>query len=62
MDRYSNTDDLGVSILNLCISKNLGWICRNTTNSDVGIDATVEQVVEGLPTAKFISIQLKSII
>ncbi len=60
MNRYSNTDDLGVSILNLCISKNLGWICRNTTNSDVGIDATVEQVVEGLPTAKFISIQLKT--
>lgn len=60
INRYSNTDDLGVSLLNLCISKNLGWICRNTTHSDVGIDATVEQVVEGLPTAKYISIQLKT--
>ena len=58
--RYSNTNDLGVSILNLCISKNFGWICRNTTNSDVGIDATIEQVINGLPTAKYISIQLKT--
>lgn len=58
--RYSNTNDLGVSVLNLCISKNLKWICRNTTNSDVGIDATVEQVIADNPTAKYISIQLKT--
>lgn len=58
--RYTNIDDTGIAILNLCISKELGWICRNTTNSDVGIDATVEQVISGNPTAKYISIQLKT--
>lgn len=59
-NRYSNTDDAGVAILNLCIAKDLGWICRNTNNTDVGIDATVEQVVDGDPTAKYISVQLKT--
>ena len=58
--RYKNIDDTGIAILNLCISKELEWICRNTTNSDVGIDATVEQVISGNPTAKYISIQLKT--
>jgi len=58
--RYLNIDDLGVSNLEHCISKNLGWICRKTPNSDVGIDATVEQVINGSPTAKYISIQLKT--
>lgn len=59
-NRYSNIDGTGVAILNLCITKDLGWICRNTNNSDVGIDATVEQVVGGEPTAKYISVQLKT--
>ena len=45
--RYSNTDDTGVAILNLCLTKDLGWICRNITIRDVGIDATVEQVISG---------------
>lgn len=58
--RYSNTDDTGVAILNLCLTKDLGWICRNTTHSDVGIDATVEQVIDDNPTAKYISVQLKT--
>jgi len=58
--RYSNTDDTGVAILNLCLTKDLGWICRNITIRDVGIDATVEQVVNDNPTAKYISVQLKT--
>ncbi len=58
--RYSNTDDTGVAILNLCITKDLRWICRSTTNSDVGIDATIEQVIAENPTAKYISVQLKT--
>lgn len=58
--RYSKTDNIGVDILNLCIDKKLGWICRNITKSDVGIDATVEQVIADNPTAKYISIQLKT--
>jgi len=58
--RYINTDNIGVDILNLYIHKKIGWICRNTTHSDVGIDATIEQVVNGNPTAKYISVQLKT--
>lgn len=58
--RYTPTNDIGVAILNLKISKVLGWICRDITKSDVGIDATIEQVIDGNPTAKYISVQLKT--
>lgn len=58
--RYTPTNDIGVAILNLRIPKDLGWICREITKSDVGVDATIEQVIEGNPTAKYISVQLKT--
>ena len=58
--RYTTTNDIGVAILNLRIPKDLGWICRDITKSDVGVDATIEQVVNGKPTAKYISVQLKT--
>lgn len=58
--RYKTTNDIGVAILNLRIPKDLGWICRDVTKSDVGIDATIEQVVNGNPTARYISVQLKT--
>lgn len=58
--RYTTTNDIGVAILNLRIPKDLGWICRDITKSDVGIDATIEQVIDGKPTAKYISVQLKT--
>lgn len=58
--RYTTTNDIGVAILNLRIPKDLGWICRDVTKSDVGVDANIEQVVNGKPTAKYISVQLKT--
>lgn len=58
--RYIPTNDIGVAILNLRIPKDLGWICRDITKSDVGVDATIEQVIDGKPTAKYISVQLKT--
>lgn len=58
--RYTTTNDIGVAILNLRIPKDLGWICRDVTKSDVGVDATIEQVINGKPTAKYISVQLKT--
>lgn len=58
--RYTPTNDIGVAILNLRIQKDLGWICREITKSDVGVDATIEQVIDGNPTAKYISVQLKT--
>lgn len=45
--RYNPTDDIGVSYLELCVRKDLGWIARTTTNSDIGIDMTIEQVING---------------
>lgn len=58
--RYNPTDDIGVSYLELCIRKDLGWIARTTTNSDIGIDMTIEQVLNGNGTAHYISVQLKT--
>ena len=58
--RYTPTNDIGVAILSLRIPKDLGWICREITKSDVGVDATIEQVIDGKPTAKYISVQLKT--
>ena len=58
--RYTPTNDIGVAILSLLIPKDLGWICREITKSDVGVDATIEQVIDGKPTAKYISVQLKT--
>lgn len=58
--RYTPTNDIGVAILKRCIPKELGWICREVAQPDVGIDATIEQVIDGNPTAKYISVQLKT--
>lgn len=58
--RYTPTNDIGVSVLKRCIPKELGWICREVAQPDVGIDATIEQVIDGNPTAKYISVQLKT--
>ena len=49
--RYNPTDDIGVSYLELCVRKDLGWIARTTTNSDIGIDMTIEQVINGNGTS-----------
>ena len=48
--RVDNTDEIGLSILELAIQRKLGWIIREVRKKDVGIDANIEQVVEGNPT------------
>lgn len=58
--RYDPTNAIGMSILETCISKELGWICRDTDQTDMGIDFNIEQVIGGMPTAKYISVQLKT--
>ena len=60
ISRYTPTNDIGVAVLKRCIPKELGWICREVAQPDVGIDATIEQVIDGNPTAKYISVQLKT--
>jgi len=51
--------DLGVSIVNLAVQK-LGWIFREQTKSDHGIDAHIEIVKDGSPTGKLLGLQIKS--
>jgi hypothetical protein len=58
--RINLTGEIGVSILRLAIQRKLNWIIRDIRETDVGIDANVEQVVNGNPTAKYISVQLKT--
>ena len=59
-NRIDNTDEIGLAILQLVVQRQLGWIIREVRKKDVGIDANIEQVVEGNPTAKYISIHLKT--
>lgn len=58
--RFNPTNAIGMSIFEKCISKELGWICRDIAQSDMGIDFNIEQVISGIPTAKYISVQLKT--
>lgn len=58
--RFDPTNVIGMSIFEKCISKELGWICRDTDQTDMGIDFNIEQVINGMPTAKYISVQLKT--
>ena len=59
-DRFTSTNQLGESILNLRFLKYTGWIPRKVLESDMGIDANIEQVINGVPTARYISVQLKT--
>lgn len=59
-ERVNLTGEIGVSILRLAVQRQLGWIIRNLRETDVGIDATIEQLVDGDPKAKYISVQLKT--
>lgn len=59
-ERVNNQDEIGLSILELTIQRKIGWIIRDIRKKDVGVDANIEQVINGIPTAKYISVQLKT--
>jgi hypothetical protein len=58
--RDSNTERIGVYVVGLKFTKDLDWIFREQTISDVGIDAFVEEKVLGNPTGKFLALQIKT--
>ncbi len=60
MNRYDPTNSKGLAVLDGVITYELGWILRTIDKVDVGIDANIEQVVDGNPTARYISVQLKT--
>ena len=57
--RYSPTNSVGINILTRFVN-DIGWIPREVTSNDMGIDMYMEQVIEGNPTARYIAVQLKT--
>ena len=59
VDQKSQTDRIGVSVVQLQISK-LGWTFREQPVSDYGIDAHIELVKDNKATGQLIALQIKS--
>lgn len=58
--RYDKTERLGVIETDRLVTKELGWIFREQSVIDVGLDAIIEEVQEGNPTGRFLAVQIKS--
>lgn len=58
--RDSNTERIGVYKAALIFTEEIKWIFREQTVVDVGIDALIEQSLNGNPTGKFIAAQIKT--
>lgn len=59
LNMQPQTERLGVAALDYFFSAN-GWMFREQTTHDYGIDAHVEIVQDGRPTGKLIALQIKS--
>ena len=60
MDRINLTERIGIHKVALIFLEEFGWIEREQTVSDVGIDMQVEIVDDGRPTGQLIALQIKS--
>lgn len=58
--RYYSKERLGINATESIFLKEFDWIFREQPIVDVGIDALVEQVVNGNPQGKFLALQIKS--
>lgn len=58
--RYDKTERLGVIETDKIVTDQLDWIFREQPTVDVGIDAIIEQSIDGEPTGKFIAVQIKT--
>ncbi|WP_396632012.1 DUF4365 domain-containing protein [Maribacter sp. R86514] len=58
--RYNPTERLGVNVTENIFIKDFEWIFREQAVVDVGIDALIEESINGNPTGKFIALQIKS--
>ncbi|WP_256448852.1 DUF4365 domain-containing protein [Nocardiopsis akebiae] len=54
------TDRAGTAIVELIVTQDLGWIFREQTVVDQGVDGHVEVAVEGHGTGRLIAVQIKS--
>lgn len=61
MARYNSNSTLSITIVELAVHKELGWIFRRQPEVDVGIDGIIEEAVEKRnPTGRFLGVQVKS--
>ena len=60
MNRFNQTEIIGVNAIERIFIAELNWLFRMQPLVDVGIDAMIEAVMENLPTGKFIGAQIKS--
>lgn len=58
--RHNNTERIAIYAIGKVIESDLGWIFREQPIVDVGIDALIEQSINGNPTGKFLATQIKS--
>nr|WP_319266405.1 DUF4365 domain-containing protein [uncultured Draconibacterium sp.] len=58
--RYDKTERLGVIETDRIVTKDIGWIFREQPIVDVGLDAIIEQSVDGNPKGKFLAVQIKT--
>src|SRR5882724_7515182 len=55
-----NTERVGVNAIEAIFLKEFDWAFREQSVSDYGIDAIVEEKVDGQPTGKLVALQIKS--
>ncbi len=60
MSRHSPTERLGVIAADYATTLHLNWIFREQPIADVGIDAIIEECIDGNPTGYFLAVQIKS--
>lgn len=61
MSDTDNQERIGVHAVGLIVEHELGWIFREQSTSDYGIDALIEERgPDGKPTGKLVALQIKS--
>lgn len=60
MSRYNTTERLGINAVEQIILKELKWIFREQFIADMGIDAQIEVVCNGVPTGQLLALQIKT--
>jgi hypothetical protein len=53
---FNNTEEIGINVIHKIITQDYGWIFREKTKRDIGIDAEIETKAEGL----IIQVQIKT--
>lgn len=59
-NKYNPTERIGVNKAEEIIVNKLGWIFREQPIVDMGIDAQIETVSNGVPSGKLIALQIKT--